>query len=74
MVLNGVISGAAAAALGGLLGGNIPSLWLKLVLGVLFMAAAGLRENGPTTDARSDPTSVWRDRRLNTSAKSKMYV
>ena len=65
MVLNGVISGAAAAALGGLVGGNIPNPWLMLVLGVRFMAAAGLRENGPTTDARADPTSVWQDGSLN---------
>jgi hypothetical protein len=47
MVLNGVISGAAAAALGGLLGGNIPNPWLMLVLGVRFMAATGLREQWP---------------------------
>ena len=60
MVLNGVISGAAAAALGGLLGGNIPNPWLMLVLGVRFMAAAGLRENGPRTDARADPVRVAR--------------
>jgi len=38
---------SAAAALGGLLGGNIPNPWLMLVLGVRFMAATGLREQWP---------------------------
>ena len=47
MVLNGVISGVAAAALGGLFGGNIPNPWLMLVLSVRFMAATGLREQWP---------------------------
>ena len=42
--LAGDISGAAAAALGGLLGGNIPNPWRMLVLGERFMAATGLRE------------------------------
>ena len=45
--LAGDISGAAAAALGGLLGGNIPNPWLMLVLSVRFMAATGLREQWP---------------------------
>ena len=47
MVLNGVLSGAAAAALGGLFSGNIPNPWLMLVLGVRFMAATGLCEQWP---------------------------
>jgi len=47
MVLNGVINDVAAAALGGLLGGNIPNPWLMLVLGVRFMAATGLRDQRP---------------------------
>ena len=45
--LAGDISGAAAAALGGLLGGNIPNPWRMLVLGVRFMADTGLRDQRP---------------------------